>query len=224
MLKTKTLIISIFILLLCSYSYGNDNWDIYFGGKFGIGFGGSITEVNIDQVDPDRCSVIATSDRSKGVLAYSFAVAINFISPNNFGLEAELGYRISGERILRDVYQHTLRLHHIDLTVIGKYWLFGKLISVGIGTSLSFLVKSTFRGMDVGYNFRKVDLSIITNLGFNFWETKKSIIATAELSVKISFIDPLKGSGNFYNVGIYAVFGLFYLSTPGGVRLPEGVY
>ena len=225
-MKINLLLIFI-VLSACSllYSVPND-WDIYYGPKIGIGFGGSLTDVSLSDLSTPTFGATQTGQNKKGLVIVQGGFAANFITPNNFGFEIETGYRLGGETIPDTATnQYRLRMHYIDLMVIGKYWFFGKLISAGLGVVGSVLLNSTLKGSGISENItanlKRFDLSLIFRMSFNHWAVSKSLLVSLEISVLTGFIQQIKSpiSGRLFNVGVYASIGVFYLKQTKGINL-----
>jgi hypothetical protein len=196
------------------------SWDIFFGGKGGIGFGGAVLEVSLAELSPrDFSTSISRQDRRGRLVGFGVFDA-NFISPTNFGFEIEAGYRLGGERIY-DINEkrHSLRLHYLDFSAIGNYWFFGKLISAGFGFTLSYLAKAEILDIDITYNFKRIDLSAIIRIGFNYWALSEKMVLSAELRFLMGLTNILNSEGKFNNVGIYFCFGIHFIHKTVGERI-----
>jgi len=225
----KSLLRIILILLVIVFSVNSGfaldtDWDIFFGPKFGIGLSGSMLDISINQVLEESKWENEPSDR-RGRLSFIGLASINFISPTNFGIEVEAGYRLGGDRLF-DIFStsHSLKLHYFDISLLGKYWLFGKIISAGLGVSFSVLCDASYDGDRVYNKFNKFDLSGILSFSFNYWATEQKIILSMEIRVLLGMINALSTSGRFNNVGIYVLFGIFYLGKSSGESIPEFRY
>lgn len=220
--KNKILFFLILAFFLPKFLY---SWDMYFGAKGGLGFGGAMLEVSLSDISPRDFSTTVSRQDRRGRLVALGVFDANFISPVNLGFEFELGYRLAGERIYdNNEKRHALKLHYIDFSAILKYWLFGKIISTGIGLTFSYLTKAEIIDFDVAYNFKAIDISSLIKINFNYWDISNKIILSTELRFIIGFNNIIKYGGKFNNIGIFFCFGIHFIHKSEGENLQEFRY
>ncbi len=225
MLKPKqTFIICVFCFSFIftgkALAVDTKNWDIYYGVKGGLGYGGAMLEVGLIDISPNDYSYGTTKQDKRGKLVFHTGFGANFIIRDNWGMEYELLYRRAGERVHDvDGGKHSLNLHYIDLNAIGKYWLFGKLLSAGVGFVFSFLTYAEIDDHDIMYNVNRFDLSAIIKINFNYWALKERVLFSMEISIIAGVLNVLKNDANFNNIGVYISFGIYYLHKTVGVQL-----
>jgi hypothetical protein len=227
-MKTKITLLIIFTVIITSSALYAvpENWDVYFGPKLGLGFGGTLTDVSLADLSPSTFGSTQTGPNRQGALIFQGAFAANFITPNNFGFELETGYRTGGETIPdASGNKYKLHLHYIDLAILGKYWFFGKLISAGLGVMGSVLLNAKLKGNGVSENitsgFRRFDFSLVFRMTYHYWAVSKKLLVAIEISILTGFVQQIEQTttGRFYNVGIFASIGVFYLSKTKGINL-----
>ncbi len=227
-LKT-TLFIIFFILSICIssnlFAVDTSKWDIYYGPKGALGYGGSMLEIGLNEISPNDFSMGITKQDKRGKFVFNAGFAANFIIRDNWGMEYELLYRRAGERV-HDINgdSHSLNMHYIDLNMIGKYWLFGKLLAAGVGIGISYLPYAEIDGINVMYNMNKIDISAIIKMSFNYWAVSQNIVVSLELTLVAGFLNTLKNDGNLNNIAVFISFGIYYLHKTTGIQLSNFRY
>ncbi len=222
---SQSILIIAFLLFFSSAPSFAAEWDIYYGIKGGIGFGGSIQQISLNEISPSDYPPLFTKQDRRGRFIALGYLAANFISPSNFGFEIETGYRMGGERVydINDS-RHSLRLHYLDLNIIGKYWVFGKLISAGFGVGFSYLLKPDMNGVQDYSNIGSFDITAIIKLSFNYWSIPNKLVAAAEISLFIGVIDILKNEARMNNVGVFFSFCFYLIHSTSGTSLGDFRY